>query len=101
MCTYRFTFDDKLMDSIRPSFKSEEAMNEWMQKSMTLLLMEYIAKQKATRGKCRYSDEELEILLADRPSLKENNIPEVSNEDYKAIVATMPHKPFKQVERWL
>lgn len=103
MCTYRLTFDDKLMNSVRHSFKSEKAMDEWIQSSMTMLLLQHLAKHNETthKGRCKYSDEELEMMLADLPTLDESNIPSISDEDYKTIIKSMPKKPFKQVERWL
>ena len=39
MCAYTFTFDDKLIDSIRPRFANETAMKNWLQKEMELILI--------------------------------------------------------------
>lgn len=38
MCTYTFTLDDKLVDSISPQFKSSEAMQSWLQRELELLV---------------------------------------------------------------
>ena len=38
MCTYNITVDDKLMEKVRPVFTDNEAIGNWMQSQINLLL---------------------------------------------------------------
>ena len=40
MCTYTFTFDDRLVDRISPQFKGQEAMRQWLQQELELLIVQ-------------------------------------------------------------
>ena len=39
MCTYTFTFDDRLMERISPQFSNSESMRLWLQREIEILLM--------------------------------------------------------------
>ena len=39
MCTYTFTLDDRLVDKISPQFKGQEAMRQWLQQELELLVV--------------------------------------------------------------
>ena len=38
MCTYTFTLDDRLVDKISHQFKGQEAMHQWLQQELELLI---------------------------------------------------------------
>lgn len=103
MCTYNVNIDDKLAYKMQSCFNNDYEMNQWIQEQMTLLFLGYTSlhQEKQKRHKCKYTDVELEGLLSDCPMVAEDRITEISDEDYKTIVRNMPHKPFKNVEKWL
>lgn len=39
MCTYTFTLDDKLVNSVSPQFESSEAMRSWLQRELEMLII--------------------------------------------------------------
>jgi len=47
MCTYTLTFDDKLMEKVRPSFANDTAMKTWLQNQIEVLLIQYIGDVKS------------------------------------------------------
>ena len=44
MCTYTFTLDDKLVDKISPQFQGQEAMRQWLQQELELLIVQRAEK---------------------------------------------------------
>ena len=46
MCTYNLSFNDSLIERIRPAFPNEEAVVQWMQQQMNVLLVEFAVQQK-------------------------------------------------------
>lgn len=48
MCTYNLSFNDALMERVRPIFPSEDAVTQWMQEQMSLLLVRLAAQQEQT-----------------------------------------------------
>ena len=46
MCTYSFSFNDSLMERIRPSFPNEEAVVVWLQEQMNGLIVDFVEKQE-------------------------------------------------------
>ena len=46
MCRYNMSFNDAIMNEIRPYFKDEESMVKWMQVSMEHLMLDIIAQFK-------------------------------------------------------
>ena len=66
-----------------------------------LIMTPSVQPQQVEHGRCKYSDMELDEMLADCPMLREEDIPEVSDEDYREMVKSMQHKPIKGVEKWL
>ena len=47
MCTYNISVNDAVIESIRPAFSDEKALEEWLQRQMDMILIEFAAKQKA------------------------------------------------------
>lgn len=44
MCTYTFTLDDKLVEQVRPAFRDNNAIQEWLQSQMELFVRQYVKK---------------------------------------------------------
>ena len=47
MCTFNLTMNDTLVEAVRPTFKTKEAINEWLQNQATLLLQQIVARQNS------------------------------------------------------
>ncbi len=47
MCTFNLTMNDALIEAVLPTFKTNEAVNEWLQKQATLLLQQIAARQNS------------------------------------------------------
>ncbi|MCQ2077959.1 MAG: hypothetical protein MJZ20_13210 [Bacteroidaceae bacterium] len=47
MCTFNLTMNDALVEAVRPTFKTKEAVNEWLQNQATLLLQQIVARQNS------------------------------------------------------
>lgn len=47
MCTFNLTMSDALVEAVRPTFKTKEAVNEWLQDQATLLLQQIVARQNS------------------------------------------------------
>lgn len=47
MCTFNLTMNDALVEAVRPTFKTREAVNEWLQNQATLLLQQIVARQNS------------------------------------------------------
>ncbi|MCQ2196850.1 MAG: hypothetical protein MJZ60_04920 [Bacteroidaceae bacterium] len=41
--------DDALVEAVRPTFKTSEAVNEWLQNQATLLLQQIAARQESKK----------------------------------------------------
>lgn len=46
MCTFNLTMSDSLIETVRPTFKTTEAIGEWLQEQVTLLLQQVAARQQ-------------------------------------------------------
>ena len=44
MCTYTFTFDDKLVERVRPAFRDDVAISEWLQSKIEGLFRQVAKK---------------------------------------------------------
>lgn len=44
MCTYTFTFDDKLVERVRPAFRDDSAISEWLQSKIEGLFRQVAKK---------------------------------------------------------
>ena len=52
MCTYSLSFNDALMERVRLAFPNEEAVMQWMQQQMDMMLLNLVAQQeKNIKGK--------------------------------------------------
>ena len=47
MCTFNLNLNDALIEAVRPTFKTKEAINEWLQNQATLLLQQIVARQNS------------------------------------------------------
>lgn len=45
MCTFNLKMNDDLVEAVRPTFKTKEAVKEWLQNQATLLLQQIVARQ--------------------------------------------------------
>ena len=52
MCTYTFTFDDKLMDKLKPQFSSDEKMVHWLQKELETIVIRHTKVSKPNSKTC-------------------------------------------------
>ena len=48
MCRYNMSFNDAVMNELRPHFKDEESLLVWLEVNMDHLMREYIARFKKT-----------------------------------------------------
>ncbi len=48
MCTYSLSVNDTLMEAIRPAFSDEKAFEQWLQRQMDMIIVEFVAKQKTS-----------------------------------------------------
>ena len=48
MCTYSISVNDTLMEAIRPAFSDEKAFEQWLQRQMDTIIIEFVAKQKTS-----------------------------------------------------
>ena len=48
MCTYNLLVNDTVIETIRPAFEDEKALEQWLQRQMDMILIEFAAKQKAS-----------------------------------------------------
>ena len=46
MCRYNMSFNDAVMNELRPHFKDEESLLVWLEVNMDHLMREYIARFK-------------------------------------------------------
>lgn len=46
MCTYNISVNDTLMETIRPAFPNELALEQWLQQQMDIIIIEFAAKQQ-------------------------------------------------------
>ncbi len=44
MCRYNMSFNDAVMNELRPHFKDEESLLGWLEVNMDHLMREYIAR---------------------------------------------------------
>lgn len=47
MCTYHISINDDLVETIRPAFPDEAALELWLQRQMDMIIIEFAAKQQA------------------------------------------------------
>lgn len=46
MCTYSISIKDSIVDTIRPSFKDDNAIQEWMQQQIESLVAKFVLDKK-------------------------------------------------------
>ena len=44
MCTYTFTLDNKLVEQVRPAFRDDYAINEWLQSQLESFVRQFAEK---------------------------------------------------------
>ena len=49
MCTYTISINDTIIDKVRPAFADEDALSNWMQQQMELMLVRYAAGLEQTK----------------------------------------------------
>lgn len=42
MCTYNLSLSDAAVDRIRPAFKNDAAVQEWLQQQLEMLVMQFV-----------------------------------------------------------
>ena len=65
MCTYTFTLDDKLVESISPEFSSRQSMESWLQREFELLVRHHAERVKASSKEKRKDDLVKRIMALD------------------------------------
>lgn len=63
MCTFNITLDDALLDRVRPSFRSEDALRHWVTSKIESLLLNY---NSVSTVPCAYSDEDMYSIVKER-----------------------------------
>lgn len=43
MCSYNITINDTIIDKVRPSFPSEQALEQWLQQQLEAMILDYHA----------------------------------------------------------
>lgn len=43
MCSYNITLNDTIIDKVRPSFPSEQALEQWLQQQLEAMILDYHA----------------------------------------------------------
>lgn len=82
MCTYSFSFNDTAIDRIRPAFKDDAAVQEWLQKKLEMLIMQFqVTPQQATRNS-EHSLSHLRGIFADSKMTEEELKDEYLNKKY-------------------
>lgn len=46
MCTYSISISDSLLENVRSAFPNEESMEQWIQKQMDIILLDFVSKQR-------------------------------------------------------
>lgn len=46
MCTYTISLNDSLVETIRPAFRDEMALEQWLQRQMDTIIIEFATKQQ-------------------------------------------------------
>lgn len=46
MCTYNISINDSLVEAIRPAFADELAFEQWLQRQMDIIIIEFATKQQ-------------------------------------------------------
>lgn len=64
MCTYNITLEDSLIERVRPAFRSEDALQQWMTEKMRALLLSFPTSSSVPP--CSYSDEEMSSIVKSR-----------------------------------
>ena len=68
MCTYTFKLDDKLVERVRPAFRDDYAINEWLQSQLETFVRQFAEKLAPRKNKSnKLTDRILELS-----NLKEN-----------------------------
>lgn len=49
MCTFDLSFNDSLVENIRPFFKDEAAIKEWMQHQMEYVISQFYTSKASTQ----------------------------------------------------
>ncbi len=65
MCTYTFTLDDKLVNSISAAFKNKESMEQWLQQELELLVKHRAENIRQSKSQKRKNIEKKILELED------------------------------------
>ena len=79
MCTFNITIDDALLERVRPSFKSDDALRIWVTDQVKAMLQSYSEKQPIIP--CSYSEEEAYSIVKNRLQKLENGSAELIDGD--------------------
>ena len=58
MCTYNLEIAENIVSRVRPSFKDDRALKDWMQQQIIKLMLHYDAKPQHSTAPARISREE-------------------------------------------
>ena len=79
MCTYNFSFNDSLMERMRPAFPNEEAVVEWLQQQMNGLIVDFVAKQERNSERGSVSAKDLYGIWGDDGLTSDEAVNELRN----------------------
>ena len=79
MCTYSFSFNDSLMERMRPAFPDEESVVEWLQQQMNGLIVDFVAKQGRVAADGSVSAKDLYGIWDDDGLTSDETVNEIKN----------------------
>ena len=79
MCTFNITIDDALLERVRPSFKSDDALRLWVTDRVKAMLQNYSENQPMIP--CSYAEEEAYSIVRNRLQKLENGAAELIDGD--------------------
>ena len=79
MCTYSFSFNDSLMERMRPAFPNEESVVEWLQQQMNGLIVDFVAKQERIAAEGSVSAKDLYGIWDDDGLTSDEAVNEIKN----------------------
>lgn len=56
MCTINLAIDDILLDQVRPSFKDESALKEWIKDQVSIVIRDFATAQAKTERRAHKHD---------------------------------------------
>ncbi len=82
MCTYSFSFNDAAINRIRPAFKDDAAVQEWLQKHLEMLITQFQVTTPQATTNSRHSLSHLRGIFAESAMTEKELKDEYLNKKY-------------------